>query len=122
MTKFKFIAAFSLLAVLIVLPACSRKEEVVKARDTADTVAVKAMAARAEQVARRVALVGTLEGAQEVTVSSEVAARVLHVRADLGDRVQQGQVLIELDSTNYRMAVDRQQAALSEAMARLGMT
>lgn len=43
------------------------------------------------------------------------------LRADLGDRVEQGQILLELDATKYRLAVERQQAALAEVLARLGM-
>jgi RND family efflux transporter MFP subunit len=86
-----------------------------------DAVAVRALQVQAEPVARRVELVGTLEGQQEVTVSSEVAARVVAIHADLGDRVEAGQVLIELDPTEFHLAVERQQAVLGEVLARLGM-
>lgn len=86
-----------------------------------DAVAVRALQVQAELVARRVELVGTLEGQQEVTVSSEVAARVVAIHADLGDRVEARQVLIELDPTEFHLAVERQQAVLGEVLARLGM-
>lgn len=112
-----------LLCVLCVfVVGCSRKGDPSAKASSTDVVAVKAMEARAENIARRVELVGTLEGDQEVTVSSEVAARVAAIRADLGDQVQAGQVVIELDATSYRMAVDRQQGALAEALSRLGLT
>ncbi len=112
-----------LLCVLCVfVVGCSRRNEPAAKAATSDVVSVKAMEARAESIARRVELVGTLEGDQEVTVSSEVAARVAAIRADLGDQVQAGQVVIELDPTQYRLAVDRQQGALAEALARLGLT
>jgi len=101
---------------------CNRKSDTSAKAASNEVVSVKAMEARAENIARRVELVGTLEGDQEVTVSSEVAARVAAIRADLGDQVQAGQVVIELDPTQYRLAVDRQQGALAEALARLGLT
>jgi RND family efflux transporter MFP subunit len=69
-----------------------------------------------------VELVGTLEGEREVTVSSEVAGRVLTIQADLGDRVQQGQVLVEIDARELTLAVDRQQAALQQVLASLGLS
>jgi len=116
-----------LLCVLCVLACvgavgCSRQSESAAKAASTDVVTVKAMEALAENIARRVELVGTLEGDQEVTVSSEVAARVATIRADLGDQVQAGQVVIELDPTQYRLAVDRQQGALAEALARLGLS
>src|SRR5258706_6973232 len=102
--------------------SCSHQNGQSAKAATSDVVAVKAIEAHAENIARRVELVGTLEGDQEVTVSSEVAARVAAIRADLGDQVQAGQVVIELDPTQYRLAVDRQQGALAEALARLGLS
>lgn len=99
---------------------CSRTSNQATA-NRGDAVAVRALQVQAEPVARRVELVGTLEGQQEVTVSSEVAARVVAIHADLGDRVEAGQVLIELDPTEFHLAVERQQAVLGEVLARLGM-
>lgn len=99
---------------------CSRPSNQATA-NRGDAVAVRALQVQAEPVARRVELVGTLEGEQEVTVSSEVAARVVAIHADLGDRVEAGQVLIELDPTEFHLAVERQQAVLGEVLARLGM-
>jgi multidrug efflux pump subunit AcrA (membrane-fusion protein) len=69
-----------------------------------------------------VELVGTLEGEREVTVSSEVAGRVLTIKADLGDRVQQGQILAEIDPRELVLAVERQQAALQQTLASLGIS
>jgi RND family efflux transporter MFP subunit len=69
-----------------------------------------------------VELVGTLEGQHEVTVSSEVAASVTAVQADLGDPVQQGQSIVELDPTEFRLAVDRQRSALLQVLTQLGVS
>jgi len=99
--------------------ACSRNQTTVTAEpDTPLTV--EGFQVQAENVERRVELVGTLEGNQEVTVSSEVASTVQAIRADLGDLVRQGQVLVELDPKEYVLAVERQQAALAQVLAQLG--
>lgn len=84
-------------------------------------VLVSALQVQPVRVERRIDLVGTLEGEREVTLSSEVAARVIALRADMGDRVKQGQELVKLNSSEFRMAVDRQQAALAQVLAQLGL-
>jgi RND family efflux transporter MFP subunit len=84
-------------------------------------VAVSTFKVQSEKINRTVELVGSLEGKREVTVSSEVAARVVAVQADLGDMVQEGQPIVELDPTEYRLAVDRQQSALFQVLAQLGV-
>jgi multidrug efflux pump subunit AcrA (membrane-fusion protein) len=85
------------------------------------TITVEAFQVQPETLQRKVELVGTLEGQQEVTLSSEVAARVVSIRADLGDRVQRGQVLVELDPEELQLEVQRQKASLSQVLAQLGV-
>lgn len=102
------------------LVGCSSQPATVTA--TPDShIAVQTIQVQPEQVRRRVEVVGTLAGAQEVTLSSEVSARVLRIQADLGDQVVQGQTLIELDPTEFQLAVERQSAALVEVLAQLGV-
>ncbi|MBI4463498.1 MAG: efflux RND transporter periplasmic adaptor subunit, partial [Acidobacteria bacterium] len=102
------------------LAGCSGQPATVTAKPDGQ-VAVQAMQVQAERVHRRVEVVGTLAGSQEVTLSSEVSGRVVQIHADLGDKVTQGQALVELDSTEFQLAVDRQRAALAEALAQLGV-
>ncbi len=107
---------------MVLASGCSRQDPAVTKANPEKPVAIQAVLVQPEQVWRRVELVGTLEGAREVTVSSEVAGRVLAIHADLGDRVQQGQVLVEIDGREYALAVDRQQAALQQTLASLGLS
>ncbi|MBZ5496523.1 MAG: efflux RND transporter periplasmic adaptor subunit [Acidobacteriia bacterium] len=113
-----FAAAF---LVLLSASGCSRPGPTVTA-DPGTPVVVQAIQVQPEKVQRTVELVGTLEGEHEVTVSSEVSGRVLAVRADLGDHVTQGQALVEIDSRELTLAVDRQRAALQQALASLGLS
>jgi len=82
---------------------------------------VRAIQVRPEPLRRQVEVVGTLAGDREVTLSAEVAGRVARIHADLGDRVSESQVLIELDPTEFQLAVERQEAALGEVLAQLGV-
>jgi len=109
-----------ILAVAIAQGGCSGGPAVVTAEPDGPIV-VRAIEVQPQPAQRRVEIVGTLAGNQEVMVSSEVAGRVTAIRADLGDRVTQGQVLIELDSSEAQLGVERQQAALLEVLAQLGV-
>ena len=110
---------------LIFSGGCSKDEPGAPAANKAGSqtsaIAVAAFKVQPEKISRTIELVGTLEGKQEVTVSSEVAARVIAVKADLGDLAQQGQPIVELDSTEFRLAVDRQNSALVQVLAQLGV-
>jgi RND family efflux transporter MFP subunit len=105
--------------------SCSKKEPDPAISDKSGlqttAIAVSVFKVQPQKINRTVELVGTLEGKQEVTVSSEVAARVVAIRADLGDPVQEGQSIIELDSSEFRLAVERQQSALLQGLAQLGV-
>ena len=57
-------------------------------------------------IQRSVEVVGTFCGQEEVLVTPEVDGRVVKVHHDLGDVVHLGDVLIEIDPTDYRLAVD----------------
>ncbi|MGB0135436.1 efflux RND transporter periplasmic adaptor subunit [Dokdonella sp.] len=51
------------------------------------------------------------------TLSAELAARVLAVRKDVGSSVKRGEVLLELDTTDYRLALGQADAQVAAARA-----
>lgn len=51
----------------------------------------------------------------ETVLTSEVAARVVRLTADSGDRFQKGETLVVFDGTLYRAQVDKARAELDEA-------
>ncbi|MFN8062113.1 MAG: efflux RND transporter periplasmic adaptor subunit [Vicinamibacterales bacterium] len=74
-----------------------------------------------EDVRRDIEAVGTLMAEEEVTLSAESEGKVSRILADLGDRVQVGQVLVELDREKLQYKLDEQRAALDRARARYGV-
>lgn len=50
-------------------------------------------------------------------IAAEVAARVARVVAEVGTQVKQGQLLLELDATDYRLALLQAEAQLASAQA-----
>lgn len=62
---------------------------------------------------------GTLQPLRQVNVGSELSGTVQAVRVDVNDRVQRGQVLIELDPSKLKDQVQHARAALTSAQAQL---
>jgi multidrug efflux pump subunit AcrA (membrane-fusion protein) len=84
-------------------------------------VAVTTAPATSRGIERRVAVVGTLEGHEEVNLSAKVEGRVLRIHHDIGDVVAPGEPLAELDPTDWRLGVLEAQRGLELELARLGM-
>ena len=75
---------------------------------------------RMDQVGKRdlVAAVtssGQIEAKSEVSLSSEVTARIIRLHVKEGDMVTKGQLVAELDQTQFKGAVDRSQASVAQA-------
>ena len=77
---------------------------------------------RRERVNRILNLTGTLAADYEVTISSQAEGAVSRILADLGDRVQAQQPLVELDPEKLQYNVDQQKAALARSLAKYGAT
>lgn len=84
-------------------------------------IPVRTLALEAESVERVVEVTGTLAGQEEVTLSAEVDAKVEAVHADLGDVVQAGAVLFQLDRRELRLQVAQAESDYQQALARLGI-
>ncbi len=72
-------------------------------------------------VQRRVEAVGTLHGFEEVAISAAVGGRVRRIAHDVADRVQPGDLLLEIDPTDYELAVRQAEKGLQVELARLGL-
>ncbi len=64
-----------------------------------------------------IAAVGTLNASETILLSPKVPGNVEAVLADLGNRVEAGQVVTRLDATNYKLAVKQATAAHAVAEA-----
>jgi len=65
---------------------------------------------------------GTVTSERSASLSPRVSGLVAAVHVDAGDRVEEGQVLLELDDELARLSLERTRAALDEAESRLGET
>lgn len=84
---------------------------------TALSVPVRATAARVGDLVVYEEVAGTIRPAQEVVISPRVPGRVSRVLVRVGERVAQGQVLVELEAQDLEAQVRQAQAALASARA-----
>lgn len=87
--------------------------------DSAVAVTVEPVTYRPVQ--RVVEGVGTLHGFEEITISARVEGRVRKLCFDVADRVKPGEVLLEIDPTDYDLSVDQAERALQVELAKLGL-
>lgn len=117
----RFVALLALL-----LTACTKQENKPAAVNAAtkaapDPIAVKTAPAAARTIEKSIAVTGSLLPDETVTVSTEVPGRIASIRADFGQAVRKGDILIELDKTEYDLQVERARGALNQALARLSL-
>jgi multidrug efflux pump subunit AcrA (membrane-fusion protein) len=112
----------SVLAISAAAAGCSKSQTAQARSSDGDARPVAVTPVHKEAVRRSVDVVGTLVAVDQVTISSETDGKVRRILADLGDRVQAGQVLIELDNERQQYTFEQQQAALARALAQYGAT
>jgi len=87
-----------------------------------EAVAVTVTNPEHRPVDRRVRTVGTLHGFEEIEVSPLVDGIVRRIIHDIGDVVRPGESLLEIDDTDFQLAVQEASRALDLELARLGLT
>ena len=88
----------------------------------AEPVVITVATATARPVERRVRTVGTLHGFEEIDVSPLVDGRVARVAHDIGDIVEPGETLLEIDDADFLLAVQEVERSLELELASLGLS
>lgn len=117
------IQSISLLVVLGALggAGCSRQTPI-QAKQEPTAIPVRVASVLVRQVQRTVEAVGTMYPFDETVISAEVEGRVAEVKADLGDQVAAGQVLVKISDEEQRYVVAENEAQLRMALERLGLS
>jgi len=105
------------------ISSCSRNQKVEAREEKASDVPTVAVAkATVESMSRQLVLTAEFKPFQEVDLMAKVAGYVKNINVDVGDRVQQGQLLAVLeipemadDLARGRAAVERAQAEVARA-------
>jgi RND family efflux transporter MFP subunit len=110
------------LLLLALLSACTKNKPVeAKSSGPEPPLAVKSVKAESRSVDRLLAATGSLMADESVNLVFEVPGRIATIRTDFGQYVKKGQVIAELDRTDYALQVDRARAALTQSLARVGL-
>lgn len=113
-----------LLATLVGLTGChggATQAAVHAADETLTTTAPASATAESREVPATLELTGTLMADEESHVSPIVAGRVVEVLVERGTVVAEGDPLVRLRDTDYRLQLSAAHAQLDQARARLGM-
>ncbi len=105
----------------LLIQACTKKVAEVKEQPAPAVIEVKTAPVEFHRVDRSISVTGSLVADESVSLSSEVAGRVQSLFFDFGQSVKKGQVVAQLDATEYRFQLDRSRAALAQARAQLGI-
>ena len=84
-------------------------------------VATETTPVQTMSVQREVDLSGTLLSPEQARISSEVAGIIREVRVQLGTEVRAGDVLVRLEPSELKFALDRAESALRQVEAQLGI-
>lgn len=95
----KFVSTVSVVAFVMALSACTKQEVVTQEQEKIEKVQVMKMTA--SEIQREVILPSTLEGYDNMKVSSSVSGIIDEILVDVGDRVSKGQLLVKMDPTQY---------------------
>lgn len=110
-------ALAALLALALATAACAPERSHGEPEDPSVPVRVHPVERRS--LARIVTLTGRLQASERVEIRPEVAGRILAFHHREGDAVEAGDLLVELDATDHRLELERADAALAQAEARL---
>jgi RND family efflux transporter MFP subunit len=109
----------------LALAGCGKKpsnEGVEAASKPAEPPVVKVAHAEVRQIQRAISVTGSLLPDESVNLAFEVPGTVERVLVDFGQTARKGQVIAELDKRETRLVVERSQAALTQALARVGLS
>jgi RND family efflux transporter MFP subunit len=73
------------------------------------------------EMARSLVVTGTLAADDMVVVSTKVPGTLASIAIDLGTQVTRGQVIAQLQTTDYQLRVDQAASSLAQARALLGL-
>lgn len=116
MNKKQVTAAILAVCTLLTASGCGKKkQEQEKAASSATNVEVYEVGT--EYIENAVSYTGELKSADSTETVSKVSARILNVNVDEGDYVNEGDVLAELDDTDFKNNYNSALAAYNSALA-----
>jgi RND family efflux transporter MFP subunit len=95
----KILTSLTAIALCVAVASCSQEKTTVQEVEKVEKVQVMNLAAT--EIEREVILPTTLEGYENMKVSSSVSGIIKEILVNVGDRVSKGQLLVKMDPTQY---------------------
>jgi len=112
-----------LAAGLFIKSRAGKSADASKQGDTRSTIrTVKVVAVTTGTLVSNVTITGQLKSNQNVNLGSKISGIVRQVYVNEGQRVQRGQLVVQLDDADLRQQVDAARAAVESAQVRLQQT
>jgi RND family efflux transporter MFP subunit len=109
----------SFLIFFLALTSCEQTVEKKSVADTRPSVKVQLTKAGNASIEDMTALSGKIQAEKFVTVSTRIMGYLTNVRAEVGDKVQKGQVLAAINSNEIKAKMAQADAGITEAKAGL---
>src|SRR5436853_6048110 len=107
------------IAGVVFLCSCSRRDTMEARSDPPQATVVAVAKAKHEDLSRQLTLTAEFSPFQEIDVHSKVAGYVKKIYVDVGDRVQEGQLLAVLEIPEMQDDITRAVAAPRRSLAEL---
>ena len=114
------LGVIAVVCALLAAGGCS-KEKPIQAKQETGPIQVRVAPVETREIRRNVQSVGTLFPFDETVISAEIDGRVLDVKADLGDHVAKGQLLVRISDEEQKYIVAQTEAQLRMALERVGL-
>lgn len=89
---------------IALLTGCSSKKEENQKTEVVEAVPVKVMKLEKRNIAKTLDYTATLQADEQVYYAPAAAGRIGRIYVEVGDRIKKGQLLVEMDPTNFRQA------------------
>src|SRR5256886_1767361 len=107
------------IAGVVFMCSCSRRDTMEARSDPPQATVVAVAKAKHEDLSRQLTLTAEFRPFQEIDVHSKVAGYVKKIYVDVGDRVQEGQLLAVLEIPEMQDDITRAVAAQRRSLAEL---
>lgn len=89
---------------IALLTGCSSKKEENQKTETVEAVPVKVMKLEKRNIAKTLDYTATLQADEQVYYAPASTGRIGKIYVEVGDRIKKGQLLVEMDPTNFLQA------------------
>ena len=110
----RIISVFVSGLILLGLTSCGKKED---SLEVSSAINVKTVTAEEKSIENNISYTGEIKAASSASVSAKVSGTVKSIKAELGDYVNEGDVLMTIDSTQYAQTYNQALANVEMAEA-----